>query len=120
MLSPTVIRVSGIVLVLGTLLFIVAGTIGRPEGETIGRAALSGLVFGGPISALVGVISGIVWEKIFGPIKSVEHLDFRKGRRPIHQNLDGPRASQDLDQTGRPQAPSTRRFTGRGGGKRKR
>lgn len=117
MLSPTVIRVAGIVLALGTLLFIVAGTIGRPEGESPGRAALMGLVFGGPISALVGVISGMVWEKVFGPIKSVEHLDFRKGRRPIRQNLDAP---EDSDLAARPEAQSARRFTGKGGGKRRR
>ena len=117
MLSPTVIRVSGIVLVLGTLLFVVAGVIGRPEGETPARAARIALVYGGPISALVGVITGFIWEKLFGPIKSVEHLDFRKGRRPQRQN---PETRQDADLAGRPEAPSTRRFTGKGGGKRRR
>jgi hypothetical protein len=116
MLSPTVIRISGIVLVLGTLLFVVAGVIGRPEGETPGRAALIALVFGGPVSALVGVITGFIWEKLFGPIKSVEHLDFRKGRRLMRQS---PEARQDSDLAGRSEAPSARRFTGKGGGKRR-
>ena len=82
-----------------------------------------GLVLGGPISALVGVISGMVWEKVFGPIKSVEHLDFRKGRRPIRQNpqeSNDTRAPQDSDLAGRPEARSARRFTGKGGGRRRR
>jgi|GEM_PF-3462139 hypothetical protein len=122
MLSPTVIRVSGIVLVLGTLLFIVAGVIGRPEGETPAKAALIGLVFGGPISALVGVITGFIWEKLFGSIKAVEHLDFRKGRRPVRQNPEPQPAEPDRDPdlAGRPESPSERRFTGKGGGKRRR
>jgi hypothetical protein len=120
MLSPTVIRVSGIVLVLGTLLFVVAGVIGRPEGETPTKAALIALVFGGPVSALVGVITGFIWEKLFGPIKSVEHLDFRKGRRPQRQNPQTPQTPQDPELAGRPEAPSARRFTGKGGGRRRR
>ncbi|NQW17839.1 MAG: hypothetical protein HQ478_10190 [Chloroflexi bacterium] len=118
MLSPTVIRVSGIVLVLGTLLFIVSGIIGRPEGETPGRAALIALVFGAPISALVGVITGFIWERLFGPIKSVEHLDFRKGRRPQQRSESTQLRSSDL--AGRPEPPSPRKFTGKGGGKRRR
>ncbi len=81
LMSPTVIRITGFVLLSGTIAFIVAGFINQTEEQSTGSVLLTGVVVGGPLSAIVGVIAGILWEKLIGPIKSVEHLDMRKNRR---------------------------------------
>jgi Na+/H+-dicarboxylate symporter len=111
--SPTVIRVAGIVLVLGTALFIITGIAGRTEDESAGRAALIAFVFGAPVSSVVGVLAGYIWERLFGPIKSVEHLDMRKGRQ---RRVEQPR---EPDAAAPAETPSQRRYTGKGGGRRR-
>ena len=123
LMSPTVIRITGFVLVSGTIAFIVAGFIGQTDEQSTGSVLLTGVVVGGPLSAIVGVIAGILWEKLIGPIKSVEHLDMRKNRRKQQRQEaapDQPDLRADRDFAGPPERPSERRYTGKGGGKRRR
>ncbi len=125
LLSPTVLRVTTIVLILGTIAFVVAGFIGQGEEQTTGSVLLTGVVIGGPISAILGVITGMVWEKLIGPIKSVEHLDMRKkhyksGRERAKSLEPGPDLRDDRDLARAPEPASERRYTGKGGGKRRR
>ena len=103
--------------------FVVAGFMGQTDDQSTGNVLLTGVVVGGPISAIVGVIAGIFWEKLIGPIKSVEHLDMRKNRRrPQRQSAQSDDIEPDLDPdfAGAPDPPSERRYTGKGGGKRRR
>ncbi len=123
LMSPTVIRVAAIVLFAGTIAFVVAGFIGQTDDQSTGNVLLAGVVIGGPISAIVGVIAGIFWEKLFGPIKSVEHLDMRKNRRrPQRQSTQSADTDLRLDEdfARAPEPTSQRRYTGKGGGKRRR
>ena len=60
LMSPTVIRITGFVLLSGTIAFIVAGFIDQGEEQSTGSVLLTGVVIGGPLSAIVGVIAGIV------------------------------------------------------------
>ncbi len=125
LLSPTVIRVAAIVFVAGTIAFVVAGFMGQTDDQSTGNVLLAGVVIGGPISAVVGVITGIFWERLFGPIKSVEHLDMRKKhyksrRRSTHSPEPETDLRLDEDQARAPEPASQRRYTGRGGGKRRR
>ena len=123
LMSPTVIRITGFVLLSGTIAFIVAGFIGQGEEQSTGSVLLTGVVIGGPLSAIVGVIAGMVWEKLIGPLKSVEHLDMRKNRRRQQRQAavsDEPDLRADRDFAGAPERASERRYTGKGGGKRKR
>ena len=127
LMSPTVIRVTTIVLFVGTIAFIVAGFMGQGEKQTTGSVLLTGVVIGGPLSAILGVITGMVWEKLIGPIKSVEHLDMRKkhyksGRQRHSARSREPETDLRLDEDLRraPELESERRYTGKGGGKRRR
>ena len=125
LMSPTVIRVTTIVLFFGTIAFVVAGFIGQGDEQTTGSVLLSGVVIGGPISAILGVITGMVWEKLIGPIKSVEHLDMRKKHYKSGRQRESARPSEpdlrlDEDLRHAPESASERRYTGKGGGKRRR
>ncbi len=128
LMSPTVIRVTAIVLVAGIITFIVAGFGSQGEEQSSGNVLLSAVVIGGPISAIIGVVAGIFWEKLLGPIKSVEHLDMRKksykSGRQRNQSARSDDAEgepgQNEDYAHTPEPSSERRYKGRGGGKRRR
>lgn len=121
LMSPTVIRVTTVVLFFGTVAFLVAGFIGQTEDQSTGSVLLGGVVIGGPISAVVGVITGIFWEKLFGPIKSVEHLDMRKKHyKTRRQRAQSPEPEPEPDLRRASEPASERRYTGKGGGKRRR
>ena len=125
LMSPTVIRVTTIVLFVGTIAFIVAGFMGQGEEQTTGSVLLTGVVIGGPLSAILGVITGMVWEKLFGPLKSVEHLDMRKRHYKTRRDREAPPSDEtdlrlDPDRARAPGPASERRYTGKGGGKRRR
>ena len=125
LMSPTVIRITGFVLLSGTIAFIVAGFIDQGEEQSTGSVLLTGVVIGGPLSAIVGVIAGIVWEKLIGPLKSVEHLDMRKRHYKTRRDRQAPPSDEtdlrlDRDLARAPERTSDRRYTGKGGGKRKR
>ncbi len=125
LMSPTVIRITAYVLVAGTIAFVVAGFIGQTEEQSTGSVLLFGVVIGGPLSAIVGVITGMLWEKLIGPIKSVEHLDMRKRHYKTRRDRQAPPSDEtdlrlDPDLARAPEPASDRRYTGKGGGKRRR
>ena len=125
LMSPTVIRITGFVLLSGTIAFIVAGFIDQGEEQSTGSVLLTGVVVGGPLSAIVGVIAGMVWEKMIGPLKSVEHLDMRKRHYKTLRDRQAPPSGEtdlrlDRDLARAPERTSDRRYTGKGGGKRRR
>ena len=97
LMSPTVIRVTAIVLVAGIITFIVAGFGSQGEEQSNGNVLLSAVVIGGPISAIIGVVAGIFWEKLLGPIKSVEHLDMRKKSYKSGRQRNQPARSDDAE-----------------------
>ncbi len=125
LLSPTVIRVAAIVLFAGTIAFVIAGFMGQTDDQSTGSVLLAGVVIGGPISAVVGVVAGMFWEKLFGPIKSVEHLDMRKKHYKTQRQRQSAQSDEtdlrlDEDFARAPDPASERRYTGKGGGKRRR
>lgn len=67
LLSPTVLRFATVALVGGIVVFVVVGLAGRDETVSVGDTILAAVVWGGPISAVLGVIVGLVWEKLIRP-----------------------------------------------------
>ena len=64
LLSPTVLRFATVALAAGIVIFAVVGLASRNETVSVGETILAAVVWGGPISAVLGVIVGLVWEKL--------------------------------------------------------
>ena len=69
LLSATVLRFATIALVAGIIIFTSVGLAGRTGGVSVGDTILVAVVWGGPISAVLGVIVGLVWEKLVRPVQ---------------------------------------------------
>ena len=67
MLSPTVLRFATVALLAGFVIFAAVGLASRNQTVSVGETILAAVVWGGPISAVFGVIVGLVWEKIIRP-----------------------------------------------------
>ena len=67
LLSPTVLRFATVALAAGIVIFAAVGLASRNETVSVGETILAAVVWGGPISAVFGVIVGLVWEKIIRP-----------------------------------------------------
>ena len=67
LLSPTVLRFATVALAAGIVIFTAVGLASRDETVSVGETILAAVVWGGPISAVLGVIVGLVWEKLIRP-----------------------------------------------------
>ena len=67
LLSPTVLRFATVALAAGIVIFVAVGLASRNETVSVSDTILAAVVWGGPISAVLGVIVGLVWEKLIRP-----------------------------------------------------
>lgn len=91
--------------------FVISGLMGQPEGASTTQTVLIAVIFGAPISAILGTAAGFIWQWIFGPLGSGRRVSSAEPEASGVESGASARATQ---------APSPRRYTGKGGGKRKR
>ena len=111
MMSPTVTIFAAVGLVLGSIAFVISGLMGQPEDASTTQTVLAAVILGGPISAILGTATGFIWQAIMGPLR----LGGRKSS--IEAEID---TSESSEPSRAIHTPSHRRYTGKGGGKRRR
>lgn len=93
LLSPSSIRFATVFLIAGVMIFAAFGLAGRGDTVTVLDSILAAVVWGGPISAVLGVITGLVWEKLISRyfVKStMEHSKnpiIRRGVQPPRHRM---------------------------------
>ena len=89
------LRFATVALVVGVLVFTAVGLAGRDEDISTGDTILVALIWGGPISAIIGVIVGLIWEKLIRPRRSqAAGSSERERERPAIPRLPEPRPRQ--------------------------